>query len=151
MNVLVMNGPNLNLLGEREPSIYGAGTLANLEAQLRTKARELGIELRMFQSNHEGALIDRLHAERQWMEGLIINPGALTHTSYPLREAIWAVKVRAIEVHLSDIRRREAFRRVSVVKRVCEAQISGKGFRSYLEALERLAQQRSGKNPNSVR
>ncbi len=138
MNVLVLNGPNLNLLGEREPGVYGAGTLEDLNEALRQRARPLRVQLRFFQSNSEGTLIDRLHAERRWMNALIINPGALTHTSYALREAIAAVGVRAYEVHLSDISKRERWRRVSVVKDVCEAQISGKGFGSYFEALDRL-------------
>jgi 3-dehydroquinate dehydratase-2 len=141
MKILVLHGPNLNLLGEREPSVYGAGTFADLEAQLRARARELHVTLRSFQSNSEGALIDRLHGERRWMDALIINPGALTHTSYALRDAIAAVATRAVEVHLSDISRRERWRRRSVVRDVCEAQVSGLGFGSYLKALERLATQ----------
>ncbi len=139
MNVLVLHGPNLNLLGEREPAVYGRGTLAELNRLLRAKARARSLALRIFQSNHEGALIDRIHAERRWMEGLVINPGALTHYSYALRDAIAAVKTRAFEVHLSDIHAREPWRRVSVIAEVCEAQIVGKGFESYAEALDRLA------------
>lgn len=134
-----MHGPNLNLLGEREPSVYGSETLEDLNRQLLERGQALGLTLRVFQSNSEGALIDRLHAERRWMDALVINPGAYTHTSYALREAIVAVKVRAIEVHLSDIKKREPFRRLSVVKDVCEVQISGLGFGSYVKALERLA------------
>ena len=140
MNVLVMHGPNLNLLGEREPDVYGRLTLAELDAQVAARARELGLTVKTFQSNHEGALIDRLHEERRWAQGLVINPGAYTHYSYALRDAIAAVKMRAFEVHLSDIHKREPFRRISVITEVCEAQISGKGVGSYLEALERLAQ-----------
>jgi len=138
MNVLILHGPNLNLLGERDPSIYGALTLAELDALIAARAAELGMTVRAFQSNHEGALIDRLHAERRWMHGLVINAGALTHYSYALRDAVEAVRTRAIEVHLSNIHAREPFRAVSVLADVCEAQIVGKGADGYREALERL-------------
>jgi len=139
MRVLILHGPNLNLLGEREPSIYGTLTLAELDQALHARAAELGLELRTFQSNHEGALIDRIHEERRWMNALLINAGAYTHTSYALRDAIAAVGTRAFEVHLSDITRREPWRRTSVLAEVCEAQFMGKGLGSYLEALERVA------------
>ena len=138
MKILVVHGPHLNLLGEREPSIYGTLTLAELDERVREHAARLGAEVRCFQSNHEGALIDRLHAERRWMDGLVINPGALTHSSYALRDAIAAVGVRAIEVHLSDIHAREPWRRISLIAEVCEAQLAGKGAGSYLEAIDRL-------------
>ena len=139
MKILVLHGPNLNLLGERKPEIYGSTKLAQLNSQLRKKARELDVELRISQSNHEGALIDKLHAQRRWMQGLIINPGALTHYSYTLRDAIEAVQVRTYEVHLSNIHAREPWRRNSVLAEIVEGQIMGKGVGSYLEALERLA------------
>ncbi len=139
MKVLVLHGPNLNLLGERKPEIYGTTKLAELNAGLRKKARSLGVQLRIFQSNHEGELIDKLHSERRWMEGLVINPGALTHYSYALRDAIEAVQVRTYEVHLSDIHSREPWRRNSVLAEIVEGQIVGKGIGSYHEALERLA------------
>ena len=139
MKILVLHGPNLNLLGERKPEIYGSTKLAQLNSQLRKKARELDVELRIFQSNHEGALIDKLHAQRRWMQGLIINPGALTHYSYALRDAIEAVQVRTYEVHLSNIHAREPWRRNSVLAEIVEGQIMGKGIDSYREALERLA------------
>ena len=139
MKILVLHGPNLNLLGERKPEIYGTSKLAQLNSQLRKKARELDVELRISQSNHEGALIDKLHAQRRWMQGLIINPGALTHYSYALRDAIEAVQVRTYEVHLSNIQAREPWRRNSVLAEIVEGQIMGKGVGSYLEALERLA------------
>lgn len=138
MNVLVLHGPNLNLLGEREPGVYGSATLAELNAMLEARAAELGVTLKVFQSNHEGALIDRIHEERHWANALLINPGAYTHYSYAIRDAIAAVRLRAIEVHLSDIHNREPFRRISVIADVCEAQVSGKGTGSYLEALEHL-------------
>lgn len=139
MNVLVLHGPNLNLLGEREPQVYGSTTLAQLDAMLQKRASELGVTLRIFQSNHEGALIDRIHEERRWADAVIINPGAYTHYSYALRDALAAVRIRTIEVHLSDIHSREPWRRVSVIAEVCEEQITGKGTGSYLEALEHLA------------
>lgn len=138
-NVLVLHGPNLNLLGEREPDVYGAMTLAELNGELRRKARTLGLSLRIFQSNHEGKLIDLLHAHRRWARGCVFNPGAYTHYSYALRDAVAAAQIPTIEVHLSHIKEREAFRRVSVIAPVCLGQITGKGLGSYLEALERLA------------
>ncbi len=138
MKILVLHGPNLNLLGERRPEVYGKTTLAQLNALLRKKARALGHQLRIFQSNHEGKLIDKLHAQRRWMQALVINPGALTHYSYALRDAIEAVQVRTYEVHLSDIHSREPWRRVSVIAEIAEGQIVGKGVDSYREALERL-------------
>lgn len=139
MRVLVVHGPNLNLLGEREPSIYGTITLAQLDEMLREHGEELGLEIRTFQSNHEGALIDELHASRKWMQALVINAGAYTHTSYAIRDAIAAVGVPAYEVHLSDLSAREPWRQVSVIADVCVAKIMGKGVGSYLEALERIA------------
>lgn len=138
-NVLVLHGPNLNLLGEREPEVYGSTTLAQLDGQLRKKAKALGLALRIHQSNHEGALIDLLHKNRRWAKACVFNPGAYTHYSYALRDAVAASQIPTIEVHLSDISKREPFRRVSVIEPVCVAQITGKGVGSYLEALERLA------------
>jgi 3-dehydroquinate dehydratase II len=139
LKILVMHGANLNLLGEREPHVYGHMTLAKLNAELRRHARKLRVTLKTYQSNHEGRLIDQLHRQRRWMEGLIINPGAFTHYSYALRDAIAAVAKPTFEVHLSDIHRREEFRRISVIREVCQGQISGKGVGSYVEALETLA------------
>ncbi|HVE81787.1 MAG TPA: type II 3-dehydroquinate dehydratase [Myxococcales bacterium] len=138
MNILVIHGPNLNLLGEREGDEKGR-TLDELNHQLQALAERAGIDLRIFQSNHEGALIDRIHAERRWADGILINPGALTHSSYVLRDALAAVSKPALEVHLTDIRRRESWRRKSVIKDVCAAQVMGKGFDSYLIALQRFA------------
>ena len=139
MNILVLHGPNLNLLGEREPEVYGAMTLAQLDAKLQARAKELKVKLRCFQSNHEGGLIDLIHKHRRWAQGLVFNPGAYTHYSYALRDAVAAARIPTIEVHLSDVKKREVFRRVSVISPVCLTQISGKGAGSYLEALERLA------------
>lgn len=138
-NVLVIHGPNLNLLGEREPEVYGRTTLAELNDMLEREAAKLGLALKTFQSNHEGVLIDKIQDERKWMNALVINPGAFTHYSYALRDAIAGAQTRAYEVHLSDIHKREEFRRISVIKDVCVTQISGKGVGSYLEALQLIA------------
>ena len=135
MNILVLHGPNLNLLGEREPRIYGSTTLEELNARLRKHSKAA---LRIYQSNHEGELIDLLHKHRKWADGCVLNGGALTHYSYALFDAIAACRVPTVEVHLSDIKKREKFRRVSVTAPACVAQISGKGILSYLEALDLL-------------
>ncbi|HIE48135.1 TPA: type II 3-dehydroquinate dehydratase [Candidatus Bipolaricaulota bacterium] len=136
--ILVLHGPNLNLLGEREPQVYGRMTLEELNRAIAEFAANQGVEVRIFQSNHEGTLIDLLHEHRRWAEGIVINPGALTHYSYALRDAIAAVGIPAVEVHLSDIHSREPFRQVSVIKDVCIAQLVGKGLGSYLEGIELL-------------
>jgi len=138
-NILVLHGPNLNLLGEREPEIYGTETLSGLNARLRAHARRLNLRLRCFQSNGEGALIDLIHRHRKWADGLVFNPGAYTHYSYALRDAVAAAQIPTVEVHLSDIKKREPFRRISVIAPVCLAQRAGKGAASYLEALDLLA------------
>jgi len=144
VNILLLNGPNLNLLGEREPEIYGKTTLVELEQMVVKKARELGAEVRAFQSNHEGALVDELHQSRRWAQGVIFNPGAFTHYSYALRDAIVATKLRVVEVHLSDIARREPWRRVSVLEEVCAHRVLGKGTAGYLEALQWLVDTNPG-------
>jgi 3-dehydroquinate dehydratase-2 len=138
MNILLLNGPNLNLLGEREPDIYGKTTLAELEQMVHARGRELGHTVRAFQSNHEGALIDELHHSRGWAGGVIFNPGAFTHYSYALRDAVVATRLRVVEVHLSDITKREPWRKVSVLEEVCAHRILGMGAAGYLEALEWL-------------
>jgi 3-dehydroquinate dehydratase II len=138
MRILVVNGPNLNLLGEREPGVYGRTTLGQIEAEIRALCRGRSARVRFFQSNHEGAIIDCIHANRKWATGMVINPGALTHYSYSLRDAIAAASIPAVEVHLSDIRRREPFRRISVTRPVCVGSVIGKGKAGYLEAVEFL-------------
>ena len=136
MNVLVIHGPNLHLLGRRAPEIYGAATLKQLNAGIRRHADWLGQKVRIFQSNSEGEIIDLLTANAGWADALVINPGAYTHYSYAIRDAIEGLGLPAVEVHLSDIARREPFRRISVIKPVCLAQFKGEGRRSYFKALD---------------
>jgi 3-dehydroquinate dehydratase-2 len=138
MNILLLNGPNLNLLGEREPSVYGTMTLAELVRKVTAHARKKGAKVRARQSNSEGALIDILHAHRKWADGVAFNPGAYTHYSYALRDAVASIQVPTIEVHLSDVTKREPFRRVSVIEPVCAGRRYGKGLQSYLEAIDDL-------------
>ncbi len=134
--ILFIHGPNLNLLGEREPEIYGHLMLEQVNEQIANFAAKCEVEPIFFQSNHEGHLVDFLHAHRRDAMGIVINAGALTHYSYALRDAIEAVRLPAVEVHLSDIHRREAFRHVSVIREICLAQISGLGVESYRRGLE---------------
>lgn len=134
--ILIIHGPNLNLLGEREPEVYGKTSLRELNQTLETFAERSNAVAVCFQSNHEGALIDFLHEHRKHASGVVINPGALTHYSYALRDAIASVNLPTAEVHLSDIHTREAFRRVSVIREVCLQQISGLGIESYKRGME---------------
>ncbi len=138
MRILVVHGPNLNLLGERQPEVYGASTLAEIDAMVRQAAEERGHDLEAFQSNHEGELIDRLHAGRGAVEGALLNPGALGHYSIALRDAIEAVGYPVVEVHLSNVFAREAFRRRLVISEVCAGVVSGFGPRSYTVGLDAL-------------
>jgi 3-dehydroquinate dehydratase-2 len=138
INILIIHGPNLNLLGEREQEVYGSTTLEQLNQMLTQKSKDLGVEVKFFQNNSEGKLIDFIHENRKWAQGVIINPGALTHYSYSLRDAIASVSKPTIEVHLSDIHRREPFRKISVIKEVCFDQIVGLGIQSYFKGLEKL-------------
>ena len=130
MNVRVLHGPNLTLLGEREPHLYGRTTRAELDARIAGRAAELGITVRCYQSNHEGSLIDFLQAERKWAQGLVINAGALTHYSWALADAVAATGLPCIEVHISDVSKREAWRQFSVFEQVRKD--------SYLQGLELL-------------
>jgi 3-dehydroquinate dehydratase-2 len=142
-SILVLHGPNLNLLGERELQVYGAMSLEDLDRRLIDLGKGLGLEVRPYQSNSEGALIDALHQARTWAKGVVLNPGGYTHTSVALRDAVAGIQLPVIEVHLSNIYSREEFRRQSLIAPVCMGTIAGFGWRSYWLALQALADMRS--------
>lgn len=140
MKLLVINGPNINFLGIREKSVYGTQDYAYLVNMIEEKGRQEGHEITVFQSNHEGAIIDRIQeAYFDGTEGIVINPGAFTHYSYAIRDALASITVPRVEIHISDITQREDFRKVSVTAPVCQKQIYGKGLPGYLEAIDFIA------------
>lgn len=140
MKILILHGPNLNLLGTREPDVYGSLTLDNINNKLIALGKELGAEVTCLQSNHEGALIDALHDARTWASGVVFNPGGYTHTSVALRDAISAIQIPVIEVHISNVYAREEFRHTSLISAVCKGKIIGLGWKSYALALRALVE-----------
>lgn len=139
MKILVINGPNLNLLGVREPELYGKRDFAALEAYIRASCRELGAECELFQSNHEGAIVDTIQSALGRMDGIVINPAAYTHTSVAILDALKAVAIPAVEVHLTDVSQREEFRNISYAGLACEQRYIGMGFEGYKKAIAYLA------------
>lgn len=138
MKILVINGPNLNLLGMREPRLYGRKSYGDLVAMIEVEAKNLGVKVEFIQSNHEGALVDAVQGAYSKFDGIVINPGAYTHTSIALLDALNAVGIPAVEVHITDPDRREPFRRVSYIRAACCATIKGRGLQGYLDALHHL-------------
>ncbi len=138
MRLLVVNGPNLNMLGVREPAVYGSGTLAELESLISEHCREIGCEADFYQSNHEGDLVDRIQAAYGRYDGIVINPGAYTHTSVAILDALKAVGIPTVEVHISDVDARESFRSFSYVSYYAFKTIKGRGFAGYLDAVDAL-------------
>ena len=140
MKILVINGPNLNMLGIREPSHYGRETYADLLNKIRAHAEKKGIEVEFRQSNHEGDLVDKIQSAYGKVNGIVINPAAYTHTSVALLDALKAVGIPAVEVHISDVTKREEFRQISYVRLYCDRTIAGRGFDGYLEAMDHLVE-----------
>ena len=143
MKLLVINGPNLNMLGIREPDIYGRVTYDDLCSMMIEHALKLGVEIELYQSNHEGDLVDKIQAAYGNTDGIVINPGAYTHTSVAILDALKAVGIPAVEVHISDVDSREEFRKISYIRPYCRATISGRGLNGYLEAMDILAEDKS--------
>ena len=141
MKILVINGPNINMLGIREPDIYGKETYINLVEKIEKYAKENWLEVKCFQSNHEGDIVDEIQKAYNNFDGIVINPAAYTHTSVAILDALKAVNIPAVEVHISDVDSREEFRKTSYVRYYCEKTISGKGFDGYLEAIDYLNSQ----------
>ena len=145
MKILVLNGPNINMLGIREPNIYGSETYAMLLSKIQKHATERGIELKTVQSNHEGVLVDEIQAAYKKFSGIVINPAAYTHTSIALLDALKAVGIPTVEVHISDVSKREDFRQISYIREACIATISGHGTDGYLEAIDILIEHKKKK------
>ena len=140
MKILVINGPNINMLGIREPDIYGKATYNDLVELIKGEAEKLGVEVEFFQSNHEGALVDCIQGAYQLIDGIVINPAAYTHTSVALLDAVKAVGIPTVEVHISDPDQRDEFRKISFIRQACVNTIKGHGFEGYLEAMRFLCQ-----------
>ena len=138
MRILILNGPNINLLGMREPGIYGADSFADLLALVQRTGKEEGVEIETFQSNHEGALVDRIQAAMGKVDGIVFNPGAYTHTSIALLDALLAVRIPTVEVHISAVEKREAFRQTSYIRSACFLTITGEGIAGYVRAIREL-------------
>lgn len=140
MNILIINGPNLNLLGKREPGVYGNDSLDEIQREILEKARQIGAEVDFFQSNHEGAIIDALHEAMDGYNGVVLNAGAYTHYSYAIRDAIAAIKIPVVEVHMSNVNSRDEFRHTSVIAPVCAGTIAGFGKNSYILGLRAVVE-----------
>ncbi|MBO5035994.1 MAG: type II 3-dehydroquinate dehydratase [Clostridia bacterium] len=138
MKILVINGPNINMLGIREPEIYGSKTYADLVELIKKEAESLGVEVKFFQSNHEGAIVDEIQQAYGKFDGIVINPAAYTHTSVALLDAVKAVGIPTVEVHISDPDTRDEFRKISYIRQACVATVKGKGFDGYIEAMKLL-------------
>ena len=139
MKILVINGPNLNMLGIREPQLYGKETYADLCELINNRANEMGVQVEIFQSNHEGALVDKIQEAYGEFDGIVINPAAYTHTSVAILDALKSVNIPAVEVHISDVSKREDFRQISFIRSACIATVMGEGFNGYLKAMDILA------------